>query len=97
MVRFGGIHGELDDWGSLLEDLAASVEHEMIVGGDFGEGDGEGDAVAVPEEHRVLVPRKSPFNLRLTVGNSFAELVPVVPEEFQGGIGSLDASREASS
>jgi hypothetical protein len=31
--------GELDDRGRLLEDLAAAVEDEVVVGGDEGEGD----------------------------------------------------------
>ena len=59
MVCFGGIRRELDDRGSLLEDLAAAVEHEVVVGGDFGEGDGERGTVTVPEEHRVFKPLQS--------------------------------------
>ena len=44
MVVLGGVGGQLDDRGRLLEHLAASVEHEVVVRGDKGEGDGQGRA-----------------------------------------------------
>ena len=40
MVVLGCVGGELDDRGRPVEDLAASVEHEMVVRGNEGEGDG---------------------------------------------------------
>ena len=41
MVVFGGIGRQLDDRCRLVEDLAAPVEHEVVVRGDEGKGDGE--------------------------------------------------------
>jgi hypothetical protein len=40
MIVLGGIAGQLDNRGRTVEDLAAAVEHEVVVGGDEGKGDG---------------------------------------------------------
>ena len=45
MLVFGAACGQLDDGRCLLEDLASTVEDEVVVGGHFGEGDGEGVAI----------------------------------------------------
>ena len=46
MIVLGGIAGQLDDWGRTVEDLPAAVEHEVVVGGDEGKGDGQGGTEA---------------------------------------------------
>jgi hypothetical protein len=40
VVVFGSVGRELYDRGSPVEDLAATVENEVVVRGDFAEGDG---------------------------------------------------------
>jgi hypothetical protein len=41
MIVLGGVAGQLDDWGRLLEDLPATVEYEVVMRSDEGKGDGE--------------------------------------------------------
>ena len=44
MVFFGGVLGELDDGSRTVEHLATTVKDKVVVGGDEGEGDGDGGA-----------------------------------------------------
>ena len=60
MVVFGGAFGELDDRRGLVEDLAAAVEHEVVVGRDKGEGDG-GALYSIFRYLAVFVPASTRF------------------------------------
>ena len=51
MLLFTAAGWQLHNWRSLLEDLAAAVEDEVIVGGDLGERDSKLRSKARREEH----------------------------------------------
>ena len=48
VVLLGGPCWQLDDRGSAVEYLAAAVQHELVVRGDFGEGDRHAECEAYP-------------------------------------------------
>lgn len=48
---------QLDDRRGPVEHLAAPVQDEVVVSGDFGEGDGEGGAVPFDRDLMIFPPR----------------------------------------
>ena len=59
VVLLRGLRRQLDDRGGAVEDLATPVQDEVVVGGDEGEGDGEGGASPVLRELVPVVPGPS--------------------------------------
>ena len=57
MLVLRGVRGELDDRCGLLEYLATPVEHEVVVRGDEGEGNGEWCAKTVKRDLMPFPPR----------------------------------------
>ena len=64
MIVFGGVRRELDNGCCLLKDLAAAVEDEVVMRGDFGEGNGEGGAVSLGGDLVVFPVRAATFRVR---------------------------------
>ena len=64
MVVFGGIGRKLDDGGGSIEDLAATVENEVVVRGDEGEGNGEGGSAPFLGKLVIVVPSPAAFPIR---------------------------------
>src|SRR5690606_5950954 len=72
---------ELDDRCRAVEDLAAAVEDEVVVGGDEGEGDGERRAQLVEGDLMPLPPRAPLLEVgHLREGAPVAECRPATPE-----------------
>jgi hypothetical protein len=66
MIILGGLAGQLDNRGRTVEDLAAAVENEVVVGGDEGKGDGEGGAETLWRYLPIFIPRLPNFSVRIT-------------------------------
>ena len=61
MLVFAATGGQLDHRSGLLEDLAAPVEDEVVVGGDLSEGDGVRRLDSVQGNLMPLPPRATFF------------------------------------
>ena len=79
MIVFAAAGRQLDDWCRTVEDLAAAVEDEVVVGGDLAEGDGQ--RLGKPAK-RYLVPAP-PWPAFLEVG-ALAEGCPVTKHGSRG-------------
>src|SRR5262249_61011258 len=62
-ILLGGMAGQLNDRRRLLEHLPAAVEHEVVMCGDEGKSNGEGDTKTITKKHRVFVPLQSTLKL----------------------------------
>ena len=95
MLVLARIGGQLDDRCGTVEHLATTVEDEVVVGGDVGEGDPQSCSVTLREKHRMLKPLQATiFNIIAEVFALFQQptISPKVPNEMNGEMGQ-DLSR----
>lgn len=81
VIVLGGALRQLDHRRRLLEDLAAPVEHEMVVRGHKSKRNRQRRPKPLREKHRVLKPLQPPLDLGLAIRDPIAQQDPKWPQQ----------------